>query len=593
MQRKTADFINIDAKRTFKEIDMDSPNTFDRMVSGISQEERMALLSKMQSQEQTGLLSEDPKIVEDDLAGEEELPDLETSLKKESVFFRFWLWLMALIKSDTIQNVYNNELVAEMARKLQKENPNLLDYRSKYLLETFYNSLVELKACIEFFKPYADLYSEDEGAFLVLLGSLIMPGVESEIGAQVDPYTMPFDRQITGELRVSLIHKMDDILKDLPAQERSVMYAGARAMEWLKAFVKLPVETLLTKFSHVVVGSDVCSFSAIDTEIAQCARILIRGFKIPTEVLEALYLFSVRNESGDILDADSSTGGAEAFIQKAKAEISMIDTFIMTVPMKQIGCIVYNNARWQPEAFGGGENWFVKFKTQWRKVFDSRWESWVRECKKEKLRVRMQEYFKLSSFPQFPLRPWKEISVSLTFRYELTIGFLYSFYENQYPEYSRPLKIMMLEGQFRQKDNQTEFSEQFNVLENVGKSLRDFKKKLSATGDYGAQFEKFEHKSINAAAQLQIDSVFSEMESEVNIMIRKFGNACRIIDLIISGAMNQRLDTRYDALINLNTIQGHENKQFRQDLLFTQVGMAHVLEMLGEIEAVDVPVLAK
>ncbi len=572
---------------------MDSPNTFDRMVSGISQEERKSLLSRMQSQELPNLPSNDTAESVEAIV-DTELPDLETSLKKEPIWFRFWLWFKALIKSDSVQNVYNNELIHDMVNHLQRNVPNLIDYKRKYLLETFYNSLVEVKHCIDFFKPYVELYEENDGAFLVLMGSLIMPGVENEIGTHVDPYTMPFDRQITSELRVSLIHKMDDILKELPANERAVMYSGARAMEWLKAFVKLPVETLLSKFTHVTEGADTCPFSAVDTEIAQCARILVKGYKVPSAVLESLYLFSVRNESGEALDVDSEEGGAADFIKRANSEISMIDTFISTIPMRTIGCIVYNNARWQPEAFGGGENWFVKFKAQWRKVFDSRWESWVRECKKEKLRIRMQDYFKLSSFPIFPVRPWKDLSSSLTFRYELTIGFLYWFFQNQYLEYLKPMKIMMLEGQFRQKDNQSEFSEQMAAMEECSKALAEFKKKVMQAGDYGVQFERFEHKNIHSTAtEIQIEALMSDMENDISFIIRKFGNACRLIDQIIAGAMNQRLDTRYDALINLNTIRGHENKQFRMELSAAQIAIEHVLEMLTEIEAVDVPVLAK
>ena len=132
---------------------MDSPNTFDRMVSGISQEERKSLLSRMQSQELPNLPSNDTAESVEAIV-DTELPDLETSLKKEPIWFRFWLWFKALIKSDSVQNVYNNELIHDMVNHLQRNVPNLIDYKRKYLLETFYNSLVEVKHCIDFFKPY-------------------------------------------------------------------------------------------------------------------------------------------------------------------------------------------------------------------------------------------------------------------------------------------------------------------------------------------------------------------------------------------------------------------------------------------------------
>ena len=574
---------------------MDSSNTFDKMVSGISREERKSILEKLQTQELQDLPSEvNESVMADEIPLEEDTPDLETSLKKESLLFRFWIWFKALIKSDSIQNVYNDELVVEMARKISKDVPDLIDYKRKYLLVMFYNSLVEIQHCIDFFKPYVELYEENEGAFLVLLGSIIMPGVDNEIETQVDPYNMSFDRQITGELRVSLIHKMDDILKDLPAKERAIMYSGARAIEWLKHFVKLPVKNFLGKFTQVFDGTYSCNFSSIDSELAQCARILIKGYKISNAVLEALYLFSMRNEAGEALDIDSGNGGATEFIQKATTELSMINTFITNIPLSSIGCIVYNNAKWRAEPFGGGEDWFVKFKSQWRKVFDSRWESWVRDCKKEKLRVRLQDYFGLTSFPQFPYRPWKEISSSLTFRYELTLGFLHSFYTSQYNEYMKPMKVVLLEGQFRQKDNQSEFSEQMNVLGALGQELKALGDKLKDTGEYGAILEKFEHRGLfNSQVEMQVESVMSEMEDTVSIIIRRFGNACRILGVIISGILGQSLDTRYDSLININTVHGHENKQFRRELADTQIGLVRVLEMLTEIESIDVPVLAK
>jgi len=574
---------------------MDSPNTFDRMVSGISREERKSILEKLQNQELQDFPAESiENSINEDVSFDEDTPDLETSLKKESIFFRFWLWFKALVKSDSVQNVYNNELVAEMAKKLSKNIPDLIDYRRRYLLAMFYNSLVEMKHCIDFFKPYVELYEENDGAFLILLGSIIMPGVDSQIETEVDPYTMPFDRQITGELRVSLIHKMDDILKDLPAKERAIMYSGARSIEWLKHFVKLPIENFLSKFSPGFDGTYCCNFGTIDSELAQCARILVKGYKISNAVLEALYLFSVRNKSEELSELDSNSGGAAEFIQKANTELSMINSFITNVPLNTVGCIVYNNARWIAEPFGGGENWFVKFKSQWRKVFDSRWESWVRDCKKEKLRVRLQEYFALSSFPQFPYRPWKDVSTSLTFRYELTLGFLYFFYNNLYNEYLKPLKVVLLEGQFRQKDNQSEFAEQLNVLSTLNQEIKGLCEKLKESGEYGSIFAQFENRGLfNTQAEMQVDAVLNDMESAVSIIIRKFGNACRILGMIVAGVLGQSLDTRYDSLLNINTVHGHENKIFRQELNETQSGLIHVLEMLTEIEAIDVPVLAK
>ena len=156
------------------------------------------------------------------------------------------------------------------------------------------------------------------------------------------------------------------------------------------------------------------------------------------------------------------------------------------------------------------------------------------------------------------------------------------------------MKVVLLEGQFRQKDNQSEFSEQMNVLASIGQQMKELSGKLKEDGEYYVTFQRFAHKGIyNTQVEIQVEAILSDMESEVSIIVRKFGNACRILGMILAGVLGQHLDTRYDSLVNINTVHGHENKQFRMELSNTQVGLAHVLEMLTEIEAIDVPIVSK
>lgn len=580
---------------------MNSQNSFDRIVSGISKDERKSLLKKMKSLDMSSAdssadieMANNPQSAAVGGFIDDESLDLETSLKKTSPLFRFWLWLKALFTNDTVQNLYNNELVNGMARSLSRNYPGLLDYKHGYLLSTFYTKLGELKICADFFRPYMEYVQEDEGSFLVLLGSLIMPSIESYMETEVDPYTMPFDRPVTSELRTSLIHKMEELIKDLPPKERSIMYASARAIDWLKQFVKLPFDDFLKHFSTVIDGSYTCFFSDVDTDFTAFAKVLVRGRKVPKAVLEALYMFSIRNDSGDELDKDEENSTANEFISKATSQLSMMDMFISTVPLHQIGCVVYNNARWSVDELSGGENWFVKYKAQWKKIFDSRWESWIRDCKKEKLRGRLQEYFDLVSFPLFPERPWADIWGGLSFRYEFTLGFLNSLYDKIIDAHILPLKIVMLEGQFRQKANQVDFTDQVNELSSIKQDLETIKNRLSIEGDFGLIFAKYRggHLRTNSA-QMQIQNVMSELEEIVSEIIKKFGNACRVIDAIIAGIFGQRMDTRYDTLVNLTVIHGRENVEFRKNLETSQLVLNHALEMLSEIEAIDVPIYEK
>ena len=49
----------------------------------------------------------------------------------------------------------------------------------------------------------------------------------------------------------------------------------------------------------------------------------------------------------------------------------------------------------------------------------------------------------------------------------------------------------------------------------LSKALAEFKKKVMPAGDYGVQFERFEHKNIHSTAtEIQIEALMSDMENE-------------------------------------------------------------------------------
>ena len=222
-------------------------NSFDALVSGLSETERLTMLEKMKSTgEETVPLS-----FEDGSDLEAKIPFAE-QIKNESIFFRFFLWLKSIFANTSMQVLYNEHKILQIAHSVEKNCPNLIDSKRNILLSSFYDKLTELKLSADFFKPYILIAESDENSFLVFLGSLVMSEVEEQMNEEVDPYSLPMENGPRPEQRVNLLHKMDGILNEIPADRRNYMYEAVRSYEWLKQFSKLPFDRFISLFSTIV-----------------------------------------------------------------------------------------------------------------------------------------------------------------------------------------------------------------------------------------------------------------------------------------------------------------------------------------------------
>ena len=570
---------------------MDNTNSFDRLVSGLTSTERKDMLEKMKAN-----TSETESLVSEENFGGDEHISFSQQIKSESLFYRVYLWIKSLLTSSTVEVLYNEHRITQIAHHIDKISPHLIDYKRGLLLSSFYDKLNELKLCAEFFRPYVTIAENDENAYLVFLGSLVMSEIEKRMDEYVDPYSIPLTDGPRPEQRMQLLRKMEEIMSEIPQSQRNIMYNAVRASEWIRQFTKLPFQRFLSSFSTIIENNYSCAFGSLENEVSSFARILCNGMKIPEEVFESLYLFSRRNSGGKSLDSiDEASGRAVDFMEKAKSQISMIKMFITTVPMRYVGCVVYEDAQWAPGNFTGGEDWYQKYKTNWRKLFDQKWEAWSHDCKKEALRQGLYHNFQLESFPLLPERPWAKLWGGVPFRYELTAGFLNWYMKDVFPSYEIVLKTVMLEGDFIQKENRQEFCDSFNKLIQVSIDFQTMNRQMASGGEYGMIFSKLmqDEKLRSLQANSKIESIMRGIESDTRSMFSAFGDACRTLELCFTGIFLEKKDSRYDSLSNLNRISGKNNEKFCADLKSARESLANCYAMIRELEPIDTPSLLK
>lgn len=569
---------------------MEEKNSFERLVSGLTSAERQDMLEKMQAS-----ITETESLVTEEKIQYDERISFSEQIKQESIFYRIYLWIRSILANTSMEEIYNERKIANIARTVEKQTLNIVDYKRGLLLSGFYDKLNELHLCAEFFKPYIGQIESDESSFLVFLGSIIMDDIEKRMDLEVDPYSIPLTDGPRPEQRIGLLKKMDEIFTQIPSDKKAEMYNAVRAIEWLKSFSKLPYQRLLSCFSTVVEGNYSCSFVSLGNEISTFSRVLCNGLRIPKEVLEAIYIFSRRNIANRSLDSMEQTSEkAAGFMEKAKAQISMMHMFITTVPLRSIGCIVYSNAQWLPENLTGGEDWFNKYKADWKKLFDQKWEAWSHDCKKEVIRQSLERDFGLAEFPLLPDRPWTKLWGGLAFRYELTAGFFNWYFREQFPQYEMTLKTVMLEGDFVKKENRQEFFDSFNKLIQISIDLQNLCRNLSSGGEWGVIFSKLMDEHLRTLqAQSKIETILRSIESDVRSMLSQFGDAYRILELCFTGIFHEKTDSRYDGLSNMNRISIKNNEKFQENLKKARKSLENVYIFIRELEPVDTPSLIK
>lgn len=556
-------------------------SNFNGLVNGISPYERQVLLNRITKTEE----KLDKKSSENDKSDYVE-NSLQEQLSRVSLLQRFIFWLRATFTGTTVEGVFNAYLLSKLASSVEHSYKLVINYKRAVLSSSYYDKLSLLHSAQDFFQEAIELYDQSPDKFYTILGRVIMPEIMDEIFKVSDPYQYPFTKELNKEMRLNLINKMEKIEDNIPQDKRIEMYNAVRSMEWLKSFVNLPFTRFLTKFSMDANGNRECLFTQCTNEVTAFSKVFCEQKPITEELLKAIETFvGSRRREKVSRDGEVST---VSFQEEAAAQISVINAFTEGIPIDSITKLVLGNAVYRAEGIAGGEDWLVKFKMHQKTVFDARWEEWIHEYKKQKIKIKLVSYFSIPEFPTFPYRPWTELWDGVVFHYELTLGFLYNFFKIVYPEYERTLKVIALEGDFSVKENRVEFTDSMNELNQMYQDLTMLASQLTGAGEFGQAFAKFKGVHTKSKSTVEkVDVLMSDVERIAFTLISNFGKTCRSMENILLGMLGEKISPYYGPLTNLSKIKGAENKEFRESLERTKNGILHAFDLVKDLEPLD------
>lgn len=562
---------------------VESRDSFDKLVAGLSTEDRLAMLNRInQSAAQTSHLK-----TPDDV-----LLDTKTSLRirlnNESVFYKFILWLRSVFQKNSVEQLYGEDLLAGIARKVNKDHPGVVNHKIKSLDYIFYERLLSLKDSADFFKPYLSFIEENPGDFYVFLSSFVVPELTEQINNEVDPFSNEMSVEPSPELRTELVRKLDDILKNMDPSTKNRMYASVTSINWLQNFANLPYLHFIAQFTNVAGSIYSCTYKHAVLDYNQLASVFYNVLPIQNEVLEALYLFSQRKSMTTNTQDKDIEEAVRDFLGQAATHLATVQSFINGVPVLKVGRIVNSSYDWQADPIEGAEAWFPNFRSQWRSILDIRWNEWLREKKKVNLSSNLKSDFGMTEFPVLPCRPWLKIWSRVQFDCELTGGFLAWLCTEKYSEIQNYLNIVTMEGIFIRSENRTEFSEGFTNMNTAMSMMSDLMLKLEQTGDFGKVFEEFAGNKMHTfQIQKQIDAMMKSIESTIREAMKIYIKGARNVERVFHGFFDEERDGIHETLQNLNQIKGRENHHFKEALKDIRDLLNKSIFYLGELEPID------
>lgn len=561
----------------------DNRTAFDRLVAGMTSEERSSMLEK---------INQDSVSVVQFIETENQVPEKSLSLhlrfKEESFFYRFFLWLRGIIEKRSSEKIYNEDVIASMARRLNRDHPGIVNHRNGLLDTVFYEHLKALKSTSDFFKPYFAIIDDSPGDFYVFLSSFVAPELSEKINSEADPFSLDYSAEPTNDTRAMLLKNLDNILKNIDAGSKRDMYTAVSSVNWLRQFTRLPYIHFTSQFTNLTGSNYTCPYRNAVNDYAAFAAVFTNILPVKSEVLEAMLMFSQKKDLTKNAQDKDIERTVKEFLSKTNQYFASIQSFISSVPILKTGKIINADYDWLPGNIEGVEAWFPNFRSHWRKIIDVRWGDWLRERKKKNLENYLKNDFGLSEFPVLTYRPWQALWMRVPFSCELTGGFMSWFSENAYDDMIQTLNEVMMEGVFVRNENRIEYSEGLNLFVQAVSQIRELTDRLAPEGEFGALFDEFATSRLRSfQVQNQIDSMMATTEGEIKDSVRKFSKGSRMMDKCLNGILSDEKDGVHDGLQNLGTIKGSQNRAWKDRLRKIWETLKKAQFYISELEPID------
>ncbi|MDR1626425.1 MAG: DUF5312 domain-containing protein [Spirochaetia bacterium] len=559
---------------------------FDKLVQEISPNERQDLLQQ---------ISRKASVSEESLRPDEPEPksvDLAAVYRGLGFFSRLIIYLKMLFTGRGREDVLERELLANIARDIQKKSPGLMNFSAGVFLPAFCEEITMLKDSAQIFlHPLSFVEGGSRGDFIAFLAGLLMENIQARFFRETDPYylaasvmrngqalftpgewenrrdmELPLGSEISdAEMKKMMNSSLEGILAAIPADGKTLMYQNMKVLHHLVSLSRFSFTKLISAFSSGPEGvPSPCPISRLKAQVIKLAEIMCNMKSPPSPVLtRVLFLFSNQEKSGSALEAE-----AVRQISQANRALENIREINRRIPWLLIARYASRNPNYSYTVSGGAEDWFAVLKQFWRERVEAQYRDFTVQRRERDLRREIRGAFDPVTVQEVSGYSFPVDGHTVSGAYPLSLSLAKTFLEAVFPgELSGYLKAVLIDGVFYNENNRKEFSDGFNALLKAAVMLEKFEARLTPNGDVTLAVKaNMKEYAPAALKRRKIRHIVQGTDLDAEYLLQTVQGGLHSLLRTINGILYGETGGTYDTLSNLSYLGGTANAAFRGGL---------------------------
>lgn len=562
---------------------MNEVSTFDRLVRGLSREERRDLLTRIRG---TAEVSDEPMFRSETVR--EPPVDYSERYRDLNPFSRLVILIRRIFSGKSRDELVKELVLKTLARRIELGNPGLVSYSRRVFMNRMLEELKTLRDAARFIYDLLDRTIEkDRSAFYAFLASLELEEQHQRLLSGTDPFLYAQLNSLAGEpeVRAAVWAAYDEILSTIPEDNRRRMYVDVRSLTFLKRVAGFLYDRLFACFEEGPSGIPESPFVTARDLVAELADGLYSMASPPSlKLMESLLVFQMRD---DMENPDFDAEGAlKSQLVRIEEALSLIRSFNARVPLYGILRLVLEDPNYRPRELAGGEDWFAIFKGFWKDRIEKQLGLYAAERRMQDLQTDIAGFLGSQEPVRFSHISEEGRDGAPPVRLEKALSFLSAFYEKLFvPEMNRSLKVLLIEGEFYKKDNRVEYTDAYNELLQIPDALSALDERLGPGGDLGSAWAQAREELVSLPIKRRkVQSALQAANAEAEALLNRSREAMKRMQAILKGLLKGEAGGRYDSLSNLSYIEGKGNKEFLRNLDSIKNRLERTVHFLDELE---------
>jgi hypothetical protein len=561
---------------------MGDPAMFDQLVRELDDQERRALLVRIQSS---------VPVYERALQPEEKgasFFDPEEELARLNLLERIILIVKSLFSRKSRITLLVERHLKQLAFALQRDHPSLIAVSSGRFAAGMHEELIMLRAhARSLYAPLHEVLAQRKPEFIAFLARKELRDFQERLKEETDPKLI-WENGHFGEereVRTVMLKRFEELIEAIPRSDRQRIGQDAQAFFALYSFARHPFEDLLSAFE----GGETpeAAFPDVQKPLQDLAESL-EPVRIPPSAgaLYDLFLF-LHQERLEEQDFDLERRLMEDMATTHSA-LAGIRRFRDRVPLLSLLRLLTRDPGYCPAASRFTADWFSNFRDFWRQWVHHRYLDFYHSRTREALVAEALRFLNSNSLPSMTNYRADKFGANTPVRQELSLSFLRGFLKDVFSPLSRSLKIIYLNGEFYKEENRHAFTDAFLYLSEGERKIEELEFVLGPQGDLRAAIQQVKGQALEPRLRSKrIVDILGRADGQARTLVDAFIEQIGNLKSLLYGILKGQPGDRYDTLVNLSKIGGRENNELRRTWMraLERCGQAAtLLEKIRELE---------